>query len=99
MDEFMQKKQQSYLGKLKNKNQGETAAYFAKLKENKAIVELPSGLRYEITKAGDGAAPKATEANGRSAGRPRPAPPRMPASTRARSMAWPRSRTTTARRG
>ncbi len=61
MDEFMQKKQQSYLGKLKNKNQGETAAYFTKLKENKAIVELPSGLRYEITKAGDGAAPKATE--------------------------------------
>ena len=61
MDEFMQKKQQSYLGKLKNKNQGETAAYFAKLKENKAIVELPSGLRYEITKAGDGAAPKPTE--------------------------------------
>ena len=61
MDEFMQKKQQSYLGKLKNKNQGETAAYFAKLKENKAIVELPSGLRYEITKAGDGAVPKATE--------------------------------------
>lgn len=61
MDEFMQKKQQSYLGKLKNKNQGETAAYFAKLKDNKAIVELPSGLRYEIVKPGDGAAPKATE--------------------------------------
>jgi FKBP-type peptidyl-prolyl cis-trans isomerase len=61
MDEFMQKKQQAYLGKLKTKNQGETAAYFNKLKENKAIVELPSGLRYEIVKAGDGAAPKATE--------------------------------------
>ena len=61
MDEFMQKKQQAYLGKLKTKNQGETAAYFAKLKENKAIVELPSGLRYEIVKQGDGAAPKATE--------------------------------------
>ncbi|MEO6245294.1 MAG: FKBP-type peptidyl-prolyl cis-trans isomerase [Opitutaceae bacterium] len=61
MDEFMQKKQQAYLGKLKTKNQGETASYFAKLKENKNIVELPSGLRYEIVKAGDGAAPKPTE--------------------------------------
>jgi FKBP-type peptidyl-prolyl cis-trans isomerase len=61
MDEFMQKKQATYLGKLKGQNQAANVAFFAKLKENKAIVELPSGLRYEIVKAGTGAAPKATE--------------------------------------
>ena len=61
MDEFMQKKQAAYVGKLKTKNLSVNTDFFAKLKENKAIVELPSGLRYEIIKAGDGAAPKPTE--------------------------------------
>jgi FKBP-type peptidyl-prolyl cis-trans isomerase len=61
MDEFMQKKQQAYVGKLKEKNSTANVGFFNKLKENKAVVELPSGLRYEIVKPGDGAAPKATE--------------------------------------
>jgi len=61
MDEFMQKKQQSYVGKLKDKNSAANTAFFAKLKDNKAVVELPSGLRYEIIKQGDGPAPKANE--------------------------------------
>lgn len=61
MDEFMQKKQNAYLAKLKTKNQAANTAYFTKLKENKAVVALPSGLHYEIIKAGDGPAPKATE--------------------------------------
>ena len=61
MDEFMQKKQAAYLSKLKGQNQTANVAFFNKLKENKAIVELPSGLRYEILKPGAGAAPKATE--------------------------------------
>ncbi len=61
MDEFMQKKQQAYLGKLKNKNMAVNTDYFAKLKENKAVVELPSGLRYEIVAQGTGPAPKPTE--------------------------------------
>jgi len=61
MDEFMQKKQGAYLGKLKEKNQTANADFFNKLKENKAIVELPSGLRYEIIQKGDGAAPKPNE--------------------------------------
>lgn len=58
MDEFMQKKQGAYLGKLKQKNMAETQAFFTKLKENKSVVELPSGLRYEILKPGQGASPK-----------------------------------------
>lgn len=61
MDEFMQKKQQAYLGKLKNKNLAVNTDFFTKLKENKAVVELPSGLRYEIVQKGDGPAPKATD--------------------------------------
>lgn len=61
MDEFMQKKQSAYVAKLKNKNMTVNQDYFTKLKENKAVVELPSGLRYEIVQAGNGPTPKATE--------------------------------------
>ena len=61
MDEFMQKKQGAYLGKLKQKNQAETLAFFTKLKENKNVVETPSGLRYEILKPGTGPSPKAAD--------------------------------------
>jgi FKBP-type peptidyl-prolyl cis-trans isomerase len=61
MDEYMQKKQQAYLGKLKDKNSSANTSFFNKLKDNKAIVELPSGLRYEVVKAGTGPAPKPTE--------------------------------------
>jgi FKBP-type peptidyl-prolyl cis-trans isomerase len=62
MDEFMQKKQGAYLSKLKDQNAAESAAFFTKLKtDNKALVELPSGLRYEILKQGDGPMPKPTE--------------------------------------
>src|SRR5688572_9402754 len=61
MDEFMQKKQQAYLGKLKKQNDSANTGFFEKLKNNKAVVELPSGLRYETVKEGTGAAPKPTE--------------------------------------
>ena len=47
--------------KLKQDGMKQSAAFFAKLKENKAVTELPSGLRYEIVKQGDGAAPKPTD--------------------------------------
>jgi FKBP-type peptidyl-prolyl cis-trans isomerase len=58
MDEFMQKKQAAYLAKLKEENTSANLAFFNKLKENKDVVELPSGLRYEIVKQGDGPTPK-----------------------------------------
>ena len=61
MDEFMKKKQDAYMTKLKQDGLKQSTAFFAKLKENKAVTELPSGLRYEIVKQGDGAAPKPTE--------------------------------------
>ena len=61
MDDFMQKKQAAYVAKLKTKNLAVNNDFFTKLKENKNVVELPSGLRYEIVSPGNGPAPKATE--------------------------------------
>jgi FKBP-type peptidyl-prolyl cis-trans isomerase len=61
INDLVQKKQAEYVDKLKKQGQAETAAFFAKLKENKNVVELPSGLRYEVLKPGDGAFPKPTE--------------------------------------
>jgi len=54
VDAFLARKQQVFMGKLKAQQTAVSAEYFAKLKENKAVVELPSGLRYEIIKAGTG---------------------------------------------
>ena len=57
----MQKKQAAFANKAKTKSLAAATAFFTKLKENKAVVELPSGLRYEIVKPGEGAFPKASD--------------------------------------
>ncbi|HWA28720.1 MAG TPA: FKBP-type peptidyl-prolyl cis-trans isomerase [Lacunisphaera sp.] len=54
LQDFMGKRQEIFLGKLKAQQTAAATEYFAKLKENKNVVELPSGLRYEIIKAGTG---------------------------------------------
>jgi FKBP-type peptidyl-prolyl cis-trans isomerase len=61
LDAFMQKKQEAYVAKLRNQNQGEAKAFFEKLKANKNVVELPSGLRYEIVQPGKGSYPAPTD--------------------------------------
>jgi FKBP-type peptidyl-prolyl cis-trans isomerase len=61
MDEFMQKKQAAFMGKAKAKSLTASTAFFTKLKENKNVIELPSGLRYEVVKTGEGAFPKASD--------------------------------------
>jgi FKBP-type peptidyl-prolyl cis-trans isomerase len=61
MDAFMQKKQEGFLTKLRSQNMGEAKAFFDKLKDNKNIVELADGLRYEVVQPGTGAYPKATD--------------------------------------
>ena len=61
MDEFMQKRGQAYMAKMKEKNMSANMDFFTKLKENKNVVGLPSGLHYETVKEGTGAAPKATD--------------------------------------
>ena len=61
MDTLMRGKQAAYLNKIRDQNLGEAKAFFEKLKENKNVVELPSGLRYEVVQPGTGAYPKATD--------------------------------------
>ncbi|HYC70182.1 MAG TPA: FKBP-type peptidyl-prolyl cis-trans isomerase [Opitutaceae bacterium] len=55
---FLERKNAAFMNKLKQQGLAESAAYFTKLKENKQVQELPSGLRYEILKPGTGAFPK-----------------------------------------
>jgi FKBP-type peptidyl-prolyl cis-trans isomerase len=61
MTEFIQKKQAVVLEAIKTKNLGQATAYFTKLREIKDVVELPSGLRYQIVTPGTGNPPKATD--------------------------------------
>lgn len=58
VQEYMQAKQTAYMAKLKDKSLGEAKAFFDKLKDDKNVVELPDGLRYEIVQPGTGAYPK-----------------------------------------
>lgn len=58
LQEFMGQKQEAFMTKLRMKNLTDNVAFFTKLKENKNIIELPSGLRYEVLKPGTGPAPK-----------------------------------------
>lgn len=58
LQEFMSKKQDAFMTKLRMQNLAESTAFFTKLKENKNVVELPSGLRYEMLKPATGAAGK-----------------------------------------
>jgi FKBP-type peptidyl-prolyl cis-trans isomerase len=51
-------KQEAFMTKLRAQNAIDNAAFFAKLKENKNVVELPSGVRYEILKPATGAVAK-----------------------------------------
>ena len=56
--EAFETKRQAFLTQLRMKNLSDSAAFFTKLKENKNVVDLPSGLRYEILKPATGALPK-----------------------------------------
>lgn len=58
LESFLGRKQEAFMNRLKFQNMADGQAFFTKLKENKAVIELPSGLRYEILKAGTGAMPK-----------------------------------------
>ncbi|MFA5264171.1 MAG: FKBP-type peptidyl-prolyl cis-trans isomerase [Opitutaceae bacterium] len=59
--EFVQKRQTEFIETLKKQNNAASAAFFAKLKENKNVQALPSGLCYEIVKPGTGEFPKPTD--------------------------------------
>jgi len=58
LEAFLGKKQENFMTKLRYQQIADGNAFFTKLKENKSVVELPSGLRYEIVKAGSTTFPK-----------------------------------------
>lgn len=58
LEELLAKKNQNFMAKLRNQNLADAAKFFTSLKEKKEIQELPSGLRFEVIKAGTGASPK-----------------------------------------
>ncbi len=61
MDDFMKKKQETYVTKLRQQGMAETAAFMVEIKKKAGVVTTPSGLCYEILKPGDGSAPKPTD--------------------------------------
>ena len=61
VQQFMQEKQTAYFSKMKEKSTKENAELFEKLKGNKSVVALPSGVNYEIVKPGTGEYPKPTD--------------------------------------
>jgi FKBP-type peptidyl-prolyl cis-trans isomerase len=61
MSEFVQKKQSAILDRLRMKNMSDSIGFFTKLRENKNVVEMRDGLRYEIEQPGTGDAPKVTD--------------------------------------
>lgn len=58
LQEFLGKRQTAFLGKLRQAQLAAGAEHFTKLKANKNVLELPSGLRYEVILAGKGAVAK-----------------------------------------
>jgi len=58
VEAFLAKKNQAYLAKVRLQQIQLNTEFFAKLKENKSVIELPSGLRYEVIKPGTGAVAK-----------------------------------------
>ena len=58
VEAFLAHKNQVFMNKLKGQQMAASLEFFTKLKENKAVVEQPDGLRYEIVKPGTGAVAK-----------------------------------------
>lgn len=58
VEAFLAKKSQVFMTKLRGQQMAMNLEFFSKLKENKAVIETPSGLRYEIVKPGTGAVAK-----------------------------------------
>ena len=58
LQEFIGQKQQALMAKIRSSNMAEGAAFFAKLKENKAVQFTSSGLGFEVMKSASGAVAK-----------------------------------------
>lgn len=58
VDAFLERKNQVLMTKVRAAHVAASSEHFARLKENKSVVTLPSGLAYEVVQAGKGATPK-----------------------------------------
>jgi FKBP-type peptidyl-prolyl cis-trans isomerase len=61
VEDFVHKRQDAYLAKLKQQGMAESAKFFADIKKKPGVIALPDGLCYEIVKQGEGPMPKATD--------------------------------------
>jgi FKBP-type peptidyl-prolyl cis-trans isomerase len=61
MDQFTRTKQAAYYANLKRRSLAADEALFAKLKDDKTVVETPSGLRYKILQPGSSSSPGASD--------------------------------------
>jgi FKBP-type peptidyl-prolyl cis-trans isomerase len=61
VDRYVAERQQAYQLATKKRRLAESAAFFEKLGAQPAVIHLPSGLRYEIVRAGHGDFPKADQ--------------------------------------
>lgn len=61
MNEFIVKRQEIALARLKQQSQAEAVQFFTELQKKPGVKVLPSGLAYEIVQAGTGDSPKATD--------------------------------------
>jgi len=61
MSEYVEKKQNAILERMRSKNMSETTDFFQKLHADKNVVETRDGLRYQILSPGSGERPKATD--------------------------------------
>lgn len=61
MNDFIMKRQEAAMARLKAQNLEEAAKFFAEIKQKAGVKVLPSGLVVEITQPGTGPSPKATD--------------------------------------
>lgn len=61
VQKFMEARQQAYVSKLQKEGLEASEKFLTEVKARKGVTTLPSGLAYEILKAGEGAAPKPTD--------------------------------------
>lgn len=61
MNEYIVKRQEAALERIKQQSLAEALQFFTELKKKPGIKVLPSGLAYEIVQAGTGPSPKATD--------------------------------------
>ncbi len=61
MNEYIMKRQEAALNRIKEQNMADAVKFFAEIKQKPGVKVLPSGLVVEVTQAGTGPSPKASD--------------------------------------